>query len=185
MKKIFLYILLFSSFLISLNVYANECFDWDCTVTPNNDAELNELEFDDYGSNSPSTDASNVNDESKDEGKDTLNSWCTYKEWVSLSSFLNWCKPKTVVWWWTMTIEGWFKDKINDWIQNIALVLWVWAVWALVYAAILLQLSGWEDEQIKKAKNIVKWTLIWFLLLISASWIIYVVINVMFGLWWS
>jgi hypothetical protein len=111
--------------------------------------------------------------------------WCTYREWASLSSFLNWCKPKTVVWWWTMTIEWWFKDKINDWIQYIALILWVWAVWALVYAAILLQLSGGEDEQIKKAKNIVKWTIIWFLLLVSASWIIYIVINVMIGLWWS
>ncbi len=29
---------------------ADECFDGDCTVTPRNDAERNEMEYDDYGS---------------------------------------------------------------------------------------------------------------------------------------
>lgn len=110
-------------------------------------------------------------------------SWCRYSEWASLSSFLNWCKPNTVVWWSDMKVERWFKDKINKWIKNISLVLWVLAVWALVYAWLIMQFSGWEDEKIKKGKNIIKWTLIWFILLISASGIVYIVINVMFGLW--
>lgn len=109
--------------------------------------------------------------------------WCRYSEWASLSSFLNWCKPSTVVWSSDMKVEWWFKGKINNWIKNISLVLWVLAVWALVYAWLIMQFSGWEDEKIKKWKNIIKWTLIWFLLLISASWIVYIVINVMFGLW--
>jgi hypothetical protein len=54
------------------------------------------------------------------------------------------------------------------------------AVGALVYAAILFQFANGEDEKIKKAKDIVKWTIIGFILLISASGIIYIVINVMF-----
>lgn len=118
----------------------------------------------------------------------TTPSWttgCTYDENGDLSSFLNGCKPKTVVWWWNMQIEGWFKDKINNWIANIALVLWIWAVWALVYAALLLQFANGEDEKIKKSKDIIKWTMIGFILLISASGVIYVVINVMFWLWWE
>lgn len=110
--------------------------------------------------------------------------WCRYAEWGSLSTFLNGCKPKNVVWWVSdMKVEGWFKKTLNRWIKNISLVLWIMAVWCLVYAWLLMQLSAWEDEQIKKWKNIIKWTLVWFLLLISAWWIVYLVINVMFWLW--
>lgn len=109
--------------------------------------------------------------------------WCTYSEWASLSSFLNDCKPKTVVWASNMEVGDGFKIKLNTWIKNISLVLWVLAVWSLVYAWFLMQFSAWEDELIKKSKNIIKWTIIWFILLISASWIVYVVINVMFWLW--
>jgi hypothetical protein len=110
---------------------------------------------------------------------------CSYSEWVSLSSFLNGCKPKSLVWWSDMKVELWFKKKVNNWIKNISLVLWIIAIWALVYSWLLMQFSGWEDEKIKKWKNIFKWTIIWFFLLISSSWIIYVVINVIFGLRWS
>lgn len=117
---------------------------------------------------------------------DSTYSWpCNYTDWVWLSSFLNWCKPKTLVGstWEQMTIEWWFRNIINEWIVNISLVLWVLAVWSLVYAAMLMQFSWWEDELIKKSKNIIKWTIIGFILLISASGIVYVVVNVMFWLW--
>lgn len=113
----------------------------------------------------------------------TWTTGCTYSEWSSLSSFLDGCKPEKVVSGGNMSIDGWFKTKINTWIQNLALVLWVAAVASLVYAALLFQFANGEDEKIKKAKDIVKWTLIWFLLLISSGGIVYVVINVMFGLW--
>jgi len=109
--------------------------------------------------------------------------WCNYSEWTTLTGFLKSCKPKTVVWANNMSVGGWFKAKINNWIKNISLVLWVLAVWSLVYAWLLMQFSAWEDEMIKKSKNIIKWTIIWFILLISASGIVYVVINVMFWLW--
>lgn len=123
---------------------------------------------------------------------------CEYTEWKSLSSFLDDCAPQKVVLTkknkydeWNMIIydnlkiEEWFKDIINSWIKNISLILWILAVWALVYAGLLMQLSIWEEEKIKKAKDIIKWTILWFLALITASWIIYIVINFMFGLWWN
>lgn len=108
---------------------------------------------------------------------------CRYSEWSSLSSFLNGCKPKTVVSAWDMKVEGWFKTKVNRWIANMSVFLWVMAVGSLVYAAFLMQISGWEDEQIKKGKNIIKHTILGFLGLITASGIIYLVVNVMFWLW--
>jgi len=52
----------------------------------------------------------------------------------------------------------------------------------LVYAGMLFQFSAGEDEQINKAKNVVKMTLIGFVLLISASSIVYIVINVFYSL---
>lgn len=108
---------------------------------------------------------------------------CNYSEWAWLSEFLNDCKPRNVVGNSDMSIDAWFKSILNKWIGNIALILWVMAVGALVYAAILFQFANGEDEKIKKAKDIVKWTIIGFILLISASGIIYIVINVMFWLW--
>lgn len=188
MKKIIFYILLVLSFFVWNNVFAddygdnvNSSFENIWAWEGNNSANYSWVETD-PNFVWPSSDLATWNNQSNS----SSSSWgwgCTYSEWTSLSSFLNWCKPKTVVWWSDMSIEWGFKSKINKWIKNISLILWIWAVWALVYAAILLQLSGWEDEQIKKAKNIVKRTIIGFLLLISASWIIYIVINVMFWIW--
>lgn len=111
--------------------------------------------------------------------------WCTYNidGDVNLWSFLTACKPKKVAWWsGEFSVSGWFKTTINNWIKNISLLLWIVAVWALVYAWMLFQFSAWEDDKIKKAKDIFKWTTIWFLLLISASWMIYVVINLVYWL---
>lgn len=110
---------------------------------------------------------------------------CKYNDWDSVVKLLDWCKPQKVVSSTDMKLETWFKKKVNWFITNLMVVLWIIAVWAIVYAWWLMQFSAWEDEQINKAKNIIKWTIIWFLLLISASWIVYIVINVMFWLWWD
>jgi hypothetical protein len=111
---------------------------------------------------------------------------CKYDEnSTTLWSFLDWCKPKKLAWNWDYAIESWLKDLVNRWIENIALILWILAVWMLVYAGLLMQLSAWEDEKLKKSKNIIKWTAIWFLALISASSIIYLVVNLVYSLAWS
>lgn len=167
MKKLFLIFLSILSFFIVNNVFAEDDFkkaDYDQLIieqwlSPEEASRIS-------GYTPPSTSL-----------------WCTYSEWSSLSSFLESCKPRTVVWANNMSVEDWFKAKLNSWIKNISLILWILAVWSLVYAWLLMQFSAGEDEVIKKSKNIIKWTIIWFVLLISASGIIYVVINVMFGLW--
>lgn len=112
---------------------------------------------------------------------------CEYSTWMTLDSFLDWCKPENVVWstwslWYEIVWIWWLKGKVNSWITNISLVLWILAVWALVYSWLLLQFAAWEDEKVKKAKDIFKWTIIWFLWLISASWIIALVINIIYSL---
>ena len=122
-------------------------------------------------------------DELKDMNDTVSTSKCSYDEWASLSSFLNGCKPSSVVGASDMKVEKWFKEKVKIWITNLSVFLWVMAVGSLVYAAFLMQISGWEDEQIKKGKNIIKHTILGFLGLITASGIIYLVVNVMFWLW--
>lgn len=108
---------------------------------------------------------------------------CEYKDWDSIDTLLNNCKPSKVVWKWDYEVEEWLKTKFNNIIENISLLIWIIAVWALVYAWFLMQISAWEDEQIKKAKDIIKWTIIGFLLLISAWGIIYIIINFMYEVW--
>lgn len=126
-----------------------------------------------------------IGDEEEEEQEDEPTNPCIYSESWSISQFLQGCRPDGVVSWWNMSLENGLRNTINRWITNFSLFLWFIAVWALVYAGLLLQFSGWEDEKISKAKNILKWAIIGFILLISASGIVYVIINVMFGLWWN
>jgi hypothetical protein len=77
-------------------------------------------------------------------------------------------------------IEDWFKTKINWWTNNIALFLGILAVWSVVYGGLMMTLSAWEDERIKKAKDIVKWWLVGFLWVVMATTIVTLVINLMY-----
>lgn len=79
------------------------------------------------------------------------------------------------------TIEWGFKDKINWWTNNIALFLGILAVWSVIYGWLMMTLSAWEEEKIKKAKDIVKWGLIGFLWVVMATTIVTLVINLMYG----
>jgi hypothetical protein len=45
-----------------------------------------------------------------------------------------------------------------------------------------MTLSAWEDEKIKKAKDVIKWWIIGFIWVISASWIILFVVNLMYSI---
>lgn len=117
---------------------------------------------------------------------DTIFANCSI-EWddFSISWFLNDCKPSRVVWWWdnyTIDRKSWFWSLIQRWITNISFLLWVLAVGSMVYSALLMQLSWGEDEKITKAKSIFKWTVIWFLLLISVNAILYLVVTLSYEL---
>lgn len=76
-----------------------------------------------------------------------------------------------------------FKEKINNWTNNIALFLALLSVGSIVYGWLMMTLSVWEDEKIKKAKDIVKWSLIWFLWVVLATTIVTLVINLIY--WFS
>lgn len=80
------------------------------------------------------------------------------------------------------TIEWGFKIKIQKWTNNIALFLALLSVGSVIYGGLMMTLSVWEDEKIKKAKDIVKWALVWFLGVVLATTIVTLVINVIYWL---
>jgi len=84
--------------------------------------------------------------------------------------------------WKTLEIKNWFKRSILKWIKNISIFLSIMAVWSIVYWALMLTISVWEEEKIKKWKDIIKWWMIWFLAVISAGWLITIVINLVYNI---
>lgn len=79
-------------------------------------------------------------------------------------------------------IEVGFKQRVVKWVDTLSIVIGILAVGAIVYASFLLTLSAGDDSKVDKAKKIVKWSLLGFLCLISASALIKITINVMYGL---
>lgn len=101
----------------------------------------------------------------------------------TISSALDGClNNSALVNLWDANIEGWFADYIKSWTNNIALYLWILAVFAIVYWAFMMTVSAWEDEKINKSKWIIKWWIIWFLAVISASAIINLIIRIIYSL---
>jgi hypothetical protein len=76
----------------------------------------------------------------------------------------------------------WFKDKINEWITKIATALSVLAVGWIVYGSLLMVVSAWEDEKVKKWKEIIKWSTVGILWVVLASSIIAIIINLMYSI---
>jgi len=83
---------------------------------------------------------------------------------------------------WDAAVETGLKTLINKIVDNLSYVLWILAIWAIVYWGIILVTSAWEDEKVTKWKNIIKWALIWFAWLVSAAWLIKIVISVIYWL---
>ena len=82
-----------------------------------------------------------------------------------------------------LLIEWWFKDKVLDWTTKIAWFLWLMAVWAIVFGSFMMVISTWEEEKIKKAKDMIKWAILWFLWIILAASLIALVVSFMYDLW--
>jgi len=78
-------------------------------------------------------------------------------------------------------IEGSIKQQFVTWTNSIASALALFAVWAIVYGWLMMTISIWEEEKIKKWKDIVKWAAIWFLAAISAWAIVRLVVEVIFS----
>jgi hypothetical protein len=81
-------------------------------------------------------------------------------------------------------IEVGIKDKLIQWTAQLGWLLWLLAVGAIVYGGLMMTISWWEDEKIKKWKDIVKWAMLWFLWLIAAWWIVRLIVEVMFSVAW-
>lgn len=80
-----------------------------------------------------------------------------------------------------LTWDG-FKAIIKNWVKVIGGILGILAVWGIVYGSFLMVVSQWDEEKFSKAKEIIKWSLIWFLALVSASALIAAVVSIVFGL---
>lgn len=107
---------------------------------------------------------------------------CEYAENSSISDALDGCLA-----WADLVnpdggkIEIGIKNKIVYWTTQLAKLFWLLAVGAIVYGGLMMTLSWWEDEKIKKWKDIVKWAMLWFLWLMAAGWIIRIIVEVMFS----
>lgn len=83
---------------------------------------------------------------------------------------------------WDFSVEGNFKAKINSWTRTIASVLWLLAVGSIVLGSFMMVISGGEEEKIKKGKDIIKWSIIGFLWVISAWALISILVNFIFAI---
>jgi len=110
---------------------------------------------------------------------------CEYSEAWSINSNLDNCLSWSDLvdpgdW----LIESGIKSKLIYWTNQLWGFLGLLAVGAIVYGGLMMTLSWGEDERIKKGKDIVKWAMLWFLGLIVASWIVRVIVEVMFSVAW-
>lgn len=77
---------------------------------------------------------------------------------------------------------GGFNTFLLLWVNAIAWVLGVAAVWAIAYGSLMLTLSMWEDEKITKAKDTIKWWILGFIAIIVANALIELLINVLYDI---
>jgi len=104
---------------------------------------------------------------------DNANVWDALDKCLSNSELVKWTD---------VDVKWWFWDQIKRWTENISLYLWVLAVASIVIWALMLTLSAWEEEKIKKAKDVIKWWIIWFLGIVVASTIITLIIKIVYSL---
>lgn len=79
-------------------------------------------------------------------------------------------------------IEWKGKEFIAGWTTALAQLLGLLAVGAIVYGGLLMTLSGWDDEKIKKWKDVVKWAIIWFLWVVTAGALVRILIEFIFAI---
>lgn len=111
------------------------------------------------------------------------NAVCT--DWSSVSECLNQVKPTSLVWkTWDYKVENEFKNQISQISKTLSILLSMMAVWTIAFAGLKMTMSVWKDEEMKKAKDIIKWTIIGYLVLISVWAIISMVITIVYWIWW-
>jgi len=108
---------------------------------------------------------------------------CWYNGW-SIGGSLDGCLNGTdlVNANWDMRLETGVKYQIITWTTALAKLFWLLAVGAIVYGGFMMTISGGEDEKIKKWKDIVKWSLLWFLAIVMTGTIIRVIVELVFDI---
>ncbi len=81
-----------------------------------------------------------------------------------------------------LEVWGDTNDIINDLISTLWILLSIWAIIMIVYSGLLMTLSWWNDEKVKKWKDLLKWTLIWYIALLTAWWIVSFVISLIYNI---
>ena len=110
---------------------------------------------------------------------------CSYNFWWSIQSSLNNCLSDTTLIqpeWNLKTTWEHFSGKIYWITKVIASFLSLLAVLWIVYWSFLLVTSAWEDEKIKKWKDIIKCAIIGFLWVVLASSFIVLITKFIFDL---
>jgi len=111
--------------------------------------------------------------------------WCYYSKWDDLDFALVNCLD------WTSLVDpgsdlevtnGWFSEKIYNISKTIAIILSLWAVLWIVYWSFLMVTAAWEDEKVKKWKDVIKWSIVWFLWVVLASSLIVLITRFIFDL---
>lgn len=115
-----------------------------------------------------------------------------------LTDMLNGCQPDNVLlpanktklvsndlititksnnWWYEIKD---FKAKLLFITTNLVILASILAIGWIVYAWILFTTAYWDDGKIKKAKDAIKWSLIWFLIAIISQQLINAIINLIY-----
>lgn len=121
-----------------------------------------------------------------------------------LSSMLSDCQPdNTLEWknktelfnlWWLISVSvssnEWYdldsaKGKILYITQKLVLLASILAIWWLVFAWIEFTTAYWKDEKHKKWKDIIKWSIIWFVVALISQQLINAVINLIYWVSWK
>jgi len=135
----------------------------------------------------------------QDQDQDQNSNWdenraCIYNWDTSVIGAMKWClswvgtnwKKIALVWvdWWDLKVAGGFKDQIISWTKKIGWFLGIWAIFAIAFGSLKMTMSWWEEEAIKKGKDIVKWWVLGFLLVVSAGFIVAFVVNIIYWVLW-
>ena len=110
---------------------------------------------------------------------------CSYNLWWDIQSSLNNClSDTTLINPWSDLKTTWenFSGKIYWITKTIATILALWAVLWIAYWSFLMVTAAWEDEKIKKWKDVIKWSIIGFLWVVLASSLIVLITRFIFDL---
>ena len=82
-----------------------------------------------------------------------------------------------------LNIDEWFKEILINWTTKIATFLALGTIFAIALGSFMMVFSLWEEEKIKKWKDVVKWWIIWLLAVVSAGFVISVVVKLIYTIW--